>query len=111
MKCPKCYQSPITFREFVLGFKLEQITCNSCGIKLRRDPQSRLIWYLAIVTIVILSIFIAVSVVYLEEVREWDTWSSFLIAIAVVLCIGTLVEFLLYRSLKYITIDDAGNET
>ena len=111
MKCPKCYQSPITFREFVTGFRLEKITCGNCGIKLRRDPQSRLKWYLALITIIVLSIFIAVSVVYLEEVWEWDTWSSFLVAIATVLCVGTFVEVLLYRSLKYITVDDTENST
>lgn len=106
MKCPKCNQSPLSFKEFTIRFNLEHLICRNCGAKLKRDQQSRLISLMVLIITLSLSVFIAIGAVYLNEVREWASWSSLLLAIAIVIGMGILVEIWLYRIIKYVDLDD-----
>ncbi len=101
MKCPNCHKAPLSFREFVVRFQLEQITCRNCGNVLKRKSPSRSIWFFTLFTTIILSIFLAVWVVYLQEVNDWNQLTSFIAAIAAIFGIGIPVEIVLYRNSKY----------
>ncbi len=94
MKCPKCKQIPLPFRQFALQMIPLKITCAHCRTRLRGDIVLRAAYYAALV----LAVLFGVRVVGLKETLGWGIPTMALVIlgfviVTIALCAGLAWTF------------------
>lgn len=97
MSCPQCNQQAISPINFFFNFNQAKIKCKKCGTKLRGDKLLRRLFYSAI----IFGIILALSVLILENIYQWEFGKAVIPALVALFAIGIPMEVIGWRYGRY----------